>query len=100
MSPLRPLYGMRDQHLSCSPSSAGDLFEVMATGGRVGFETVTWFNGGLFDDSHRVPLIVENLIDGRGRPHGAAAGEVRHMIGGPRGPEADRSDPALRARRS
>ena len=30
---------------------AGDLFEVMATGGRVGFETVAWFNGGLFDDS-------------------------------------------------
>ena len=29
---------------------AGDLFEVMATGGRVGFETVAWFNGGLFDD--------------------------------------------------
>ena len=29
---------------------AGDLFRVMASGGRVGFETVDWFNGGLFDD--------------------------------------------------
>ena len=35
---------------------AGDLFEVMATGGRVGFETVAWFNGGLFDDSATLPL--------------------------------------------
>ena len=35
---------------------AGDLFEVMATGGRVGFETVAWFNGGLFDDSTTLPL--------------------------------------------
>ena len=35
---------------------AGDLFEVMATGGRVGFETVAWFNGGLFDDSTVLPL--------------------------------------------
>ena len=28
----------------------------MATGGRVGFETVAWFNGGLFDDSVALPL--------------------------------------------
>ena len=35
---------------------AGDLFEVMAAGGRVGFETVAWFNGGLFDDSTALPL--------------------------------------------
>ena len=35
---------------------AGDLFEVMATGGRVGFETVAWFNGGLFDDSTTLSL--------------------------------------------
>ena len=28
----------------------------MATGGRVGFETVAWFNGGLFDDSTTLPL--------------------------------------------
>ena len=35
---------------------AGDLFQVMASGGRVGFETVEWFNGGLFDDDTALPL--------------------------------------------
>ena len=35
---------------------AGDLFEVMATGGRMGFEMVSWFNGGLFDDGAVLPL--------------------------------------------
>ena len=35
---------------------AGDLFRVMASGGRVGFETVEWFNGGLFDDDTALPL--------------------------------------------
>ena len=35
---------------------AGDLFRVMASGGRVGFETVEWFNGGLFDDDAALPL--------------------------------------------
>ena len=35
---------------------AGDLFRVMASGGRVGFETVEWFNGGLFDDDAVLPL--------------------------------------------
>ena len=35
---------------------AGDLFRVMASGGRVGFETVDWFNGGLFDDETTLPL--------------------------------------------
>ena len=35
---------------------AGDLFLVMAKGGRVGFETVAWFNGGLFDDGAALPL--------------------------------------------
>ena len=35
---------------------AGDLFQVMASGGRVGFETVDWFNGGLFDDASVLPL--------------------------------------------
>ena len=28
----------------------------MASGGRVGFETVAWFNGGLFDDGATLPL--------------------------------------------
>ena len=35
---------------------AGDLFGMMARGGRVGFETVDWFNGGLFDDATVLPL--------------------------------------------
>ena len=35
---------------------AGDLFRVMASGGRVGFETVDRFNGGLFDDDTALPL--------------------------------------------
>ena len=35
---------------------ARDLFGAMATGGRIGFETVDWFNGGLFDDDVALPL--------------------------------------------
>ena len=35
---------------------AHDLFGAMATGGRVGFETVAHFNGGLFDDDSALPL--------------------------------------------
>ncbi len=35
---------------------ASDLFRVMARGGRVGFEAVEWFNGGLFDDDEVLPL--------------------------------------------
>ena len=38
------------------PALAGELFRVMATGGRVGFEAVDWFNGGLFDDDAALPL--------------------------------------------
>ncbi len=32
------------------------LFGAMCGGGRVGFETVAWFNGGLFDDDTALPL--------------------------------------------
>ena len=35
---------------------ARDLFGKMATGGRFGYETVVWFNGGLFDDDSALPL--------------------------------------------
>ena len=35
---------------------AAELFRVMAAGGRVGFEAVAWFNGGLFDDGAALPL--------------------------------------------
>ena len=33
-----------------------DLFGAMATGGRIGFEPVEWFNGGLFDSRDALPL--------------------------------------------
>ena len=35
---------------------AQDLFGAMAAGGRIGFEAVAWFNGGLFDDDATLPL--------------------------------------------
>ena len=48
------------RHAQTAPAQfrelAGDLFQVMAFGGRVGFETVAWFNGGLFDDADALPL--------------------------------------------
>ena len=40
---------------------ADDLFRVMARGGRVGFETVDWFNGGLFDDATALPLEMSDI---------------------------------------
>ena len=38
------------------PELARYLFGAMAKGGRVGFEAVPWFNGGLFDDDTVLPL--------------------------------------------
>ena len=35
---------------------ARDLFGAMSTGGRIGFEAVAQFNGGLFDDDTALPL--------------------------------------------
>ena len=35
---------------------ARDLFGAMSVGGRVGFETVEWFNGGLFEDEATLPM--------------------------------------------
>jgi type II restriction/modification system DNA methylase subunit YeeA len=35
---------------------AQDLFRAMQSGGRVGFEHVEWFNGGLFDTDEALPL--------------------------------------------
>ena len=35
---------------------ARDLFGAMAGGGRIGFEEVAWFDGGLFDDDSALPL--------------------------------------------
>ena len=47
---------MRIRLRSGSRSSPASSFQVMASGGRVGFETVAWFNGGLFDDDATLPL--------------------------------------------
>src|SRR5690606_27144711 len=38
------------------PALARDLFGAMLKGGRIGFERVDWFNGGLFDDDAALPL--------------------------------------------
>ena len=40
---------------------ARDLFGAMSTGGRVGFETVEWFNGGLFEDDRALPMDKEQI---------------------------------------
>lgn len=37
------------------------LFGAMNSGGPVGFETVPWFNGGLFDDDQAIPLTRDDL---------------------------------------
>jgi type II restriction/modification system DNA methylase subunit YeeA len=39
---------------------AQDLFRAMQSGGRVGFEHVEWFNGGLFDTDEVLPLHQED----------------------------------------
>ena len=36
---------------------AASLFGAMSTGGLVGFESVAWFNGGLFEDDAALPLV-------------------------------------------
>src|SRR5437870_956410 len=35
---------------------AAQLFDAMREGGRIGYERVEWFNGGLFDDDRALPL--------------------------------------------
>ena len=40
---------------------ARDLLGAMSVGGRVGFESVAWFNGGLFDDGAALPLDREGI---------------------------------------
>ena len=41
---------------------ARELFGAMRGGGRVGFENVEWFNGGLFDDDHALPLERSDIL--------------------------------------
>lgn len=40
---------------------AADLFRAMSKGGRVGFEKVAWFNGGLFDNDTVFDLIPDEI---------------------------------------
>jgi type II restriction/modification system DNA methylase subunit YeeA len=40
---------------------ANDLFKAMQSGGRVGFEQVAWFNGGLFNDDGALVLDAEDI---------------------------------------
>ena len=40
---------------------AADLFGAMKDGGRIGFEKVSWFNGGLFDDAKALPLTKDQI---------------------------------------
>jgi hypothetical protein len=42
---------------------ARDLFGAMKGGGRIGFERVEWFNGGLFDSDHSLPLEKQDIAD-------------------------------------
>jgi len=53
------------RHSRRSPSEFEDmarsLFAAMSTGGRVGFEAVPWFNGGLFDDDATLPMDREQI---------------------------------------
>ena len=43
-------------HPDESAAMARDLFRGMRSGGRIGFEDVEWFNGGLFDSDEALPL--------------------------------------------
>jgi hypothetical protein len=40
---------------------ASSLFAAMRAGGRIGFERVDWFNGGLFDDDSALPLTRDDI---------------------------------------
>jgi type II restriction/modification system DNA methylase subunit YeeA len=55
------------EHCQSDPTEfqplAQDLFGAMKSGGRVGFERVEWFNGGLFDDDLALPLEKPDLAD-------------------------------------
>ncbi len=40
---------------------ASKLFGAMKAGGLVGFESIEWFNGGLFDDDEALPLTIDDI---------------------------------------
>jgi hypothetical protein len=41
---------------------ASDLFRAMKGGGRIGFEHVAWFNGGLFNDDAALPMDKDDIV--------------------------------------
>jgi type II restriction/modification system DNA methylase subunit YeeA len=53
------------EHAATAPGDfqalATDLFKAMKSGGRIGFEHVAWFNGGLFNDDAALPLEREDI---------------------------------------
>jgi type II restriction/modification system DNA methylase subunit YeeA len=53
------------EHAATAPDDfqalATDLFKAMKSGGRIGFEHVAWFNGGLFNDDTALPLDKEDI---------------------------------------
>lgn len=55
------------EHCQAQPSEfeslARDLFGAMRSGGRIGFEKVAWFNGGLFDDDVALALDRTDVAD-------------------------------------
>ena len=55
------------EHCQAQPAEfealARDLFGAMRAGGRIGFERVAWFNGGLFDDDTALALDRTDVSD-------------------------------------
>ncbi len=55
------------EHCQAQPSEfeslARDLFGAMRSGGRIGFEKVAWFNGGLFDNDRTLALDRTDVVD-------------------------------------
>src|SRR6202048_5095851 len=53
------------EHAATAPvhfqALATDLFKAMKSGGRIGFEHIAWFNGGLFNDDTALPLKKEDI---------------------------------------
>ena len=43
--------------------NASRLFGAMATGGKLDFKKIDWFNGGLFNDDHALPLAAADIDD-------------------------------------
>src|SRR5690606_19067330 len=42
-------------------TNARKLFAAMAEGGDIDFTPIDWFNGGLFDDDHALPVTSEDI---------------------------------------